>query len=77
MKQADRLLSWASSTTPHSIVTLVLIGQWKGDHEVDKALVAQLAGQSYETVESEVTNLVAVADSLFTKGRKPMALRLT
>ena len=58
---------WASSTTPHSIVTLVLIGQWKGDHEVDKALVAQLAGQSYETVESEVTNLVAVADSLFTK----------
>ena len=58
---------WASPSTPHSIVTLALIGQWEGNHEGDKALVAEIVGQSYETVEREATALMSVADPPLTK----------
>ena len=58
---------WASPPTPHSIVALVLIGQWEENNEGDRAIVAEVAGQSYETVESDITTLTAVADSPLVK----------
>ena len=58
---------WASSSTPHSIVALVLIGQWNGDDERDKAIVAEVAGQPYEKVERDLTDLMTNADSPLTK----------
>ena len=36
MKQGGPTPGWASSSTPHSLVALVLFGQWNGDHEGDK-----------------------------------------
>ena len=62
---------WATSSTPHSIVALVLVGQWKEDNESDKAIVAEIAGQSYEVIESHLTDLMSAADSPVTKiGRR-------
>ena len=58
---------WATTSTPHSLVALVLIGQWKGDHEGDKAIVAEMVGQPYDKVERELTDLMAVPDSPVTK----------
>ncbi len=58
---------WASPSTPRSIVALVLIGQWQGDCEGDQALVAELVGQPYETLESDVTDQTLAADSPLTK----------
>ena len=58
---------WASSSTPHSLVALVLVGQWHGDHEGDKAIVAEIVGQPYEEVERDLTGLMSVPDSPLTK----------
>ena len=58
---------WASPSTPHSIVALILIGQWEENHEGDRAVVAEMVWQSYETVESDVTALMSVTDSPLTK----------
>ena len=58
---------WASTSTPHSIVALVLIGEWNGDNEEDKAIAAEVAGQTYETVERDLVDLTSVADSPLTK----------
>ena len=58
---------WASSSTPHSLVALVLVGQWNGDSEADKAIVAEVVGKPYEEVERELTGLMSVADSPVTK----------
>ena len=58
---------WASSSTPHSLVALVLFGQWNGDHEGDKAVVAEIVGQPYEEVERDLTGLMSVPDSPLTK----------
>ena len=58
---------WASHSTPHSIAALALVGQWQGDHEGDKIIVAEVVGQSYETVERDVGALMSVADSPLTK----------
>ena len=58
---------WASPSTPHSIVALTLIGQWEENHEGDRAIAAEVAGQSYETVESDITTLTTVADSPLVK----------
>ena len=58
---------WASSSTPHSLVVLVLIGQWDGDHEGDKAIVAQIVGQPYEEVERDLTRLMSAQDSPLTR----------
>ena len=58
---------WATSSTPHSLVALVLVGQWNGDHEGDKAIVAEIVGQPYEEVERDLTGLMSVPDSPLTK----------
>ena len=58
---------WASPSTPHSIVTLALIGQWQGDHEGDIAIVAEVVGQPYEAVERDITALRSASDSPLTK----------
>ena len=58
---------WASPSTPHSIVALILVGQWEESHEGDRAIVAELVGQSYDVVEQDVTALTTVADSPLTK----------
>ena len=58
---------WASSSTPHSLVALVLVGQWNGDSEADKAIVAEVVGKPYEEVERDLTGLMSVADSPVTK----------
>ena len=58
---------WATSSTPHSVAVLVLIGQWDGDHEGDKAIVAEIVGQPYEEVERDLTGLMSVSDSPVTK----------
>ena len=60
---------WASSSTPHSIVTLALIGQWQGDHEGDKAIVAEVVGQPSEAVERDMTALMSESDSPLAKIR--------
>ena len=59
--------SWASSSTPHSLVALVLFGQWIGDHEGDKAIVAEIVGESYKEVERDLTGLMSIPDSPLTK----------
>ena len=59
--------AWASSTPPRSMVTLALIGQWSQDSEGDKAVVAALAGKSYEEVEQDLTPLLNIADTPLTK----------
>ena len=62
---------WASESTPHALLALVLIGQWNGDHEGDKAIVAEMVGQPYDEVERELTGLMSVPDSPVTKvGRR-------
>ena len=58
---------WATSSTPHSLVALVLVGQWKGDHEGDKAIIAEIVGQPYEEVERDLTSLMSVPNSPLTK----------
>ena len=58
---------WASPSTPHSLVALVLVGQWNGDHAGDKTIVAEVAGQSYEMVERDLTDSMSAADSPVTK----------
>ena len=58
---------WASSSTPHSLVALVLVGQWGGDQEDDKSIISQIVGQPYESVESDLTDLMSAADSPLTK----------
>lgn len=58
---------WASPSTPHSLVALALVGQWDGDHEGDTAIVAEIVGQSYDEVERELADLMAVPDSPLTK----------
>ena len=58
---------WATSSTPHSLVALVLVGQWNGDHEGDKEIVAEIVGQPYEEVERDLTGLTSVPDSPLTK----------
>ena len=58
---------WASSSTPHSIVALVLIGQWNGDDDGDKAIVAEVVGQPYEEIERDLTDLMTATESPLTK----------
>ena len=58
---------WASPSTPHSIVVLALVGQWQGDHEGDKAIVAEIVGQPYETIERDMTALMSASDSPLTR----------
>ena len=58
---------WASSSTPHSIVALVLIGQWNGDDDGDKAIVAEVVGQPYEEIERDLTDLMTAKESPLTK----------
>ena len=58
---------WDTSSTPHSLVALVLVGQWDGDHEGDTAIVAEIVGQPYHEVERELADLMAVPDSPLTK----------
>ena len=53
---------WALPPTPRSLATLVLIGQWDGDHEGDKAIVADVTGQSYEIVEQDLADLMVTAE---------------
>ena len=58
---------WASSSTPHSIVALVLIGQWNGDDDGDKAIVAEVVGQPYEEIERDLTDLMTATESPLAK----------
>lgn len=58
---------WALPSSPHSIVALALVGQWQGDHEGDKAIVAEVLGQQYEVVEREVAAQMSVSDSALTR----------
>ena len=58
---------WDTSSTPHSLVALVLIGQWDSDHEGDTTIVAEIVGQPYDEVERELTGLMSVPDSPLTK----------
>ncbi len=58
---------WVSSSTPHSLVALILVGQWDGDNEVDKSIVTEVVGESYEAVERDLTDLLSSADSPVTK----------
>ena len=58
---------WVSSSTPRSLVALILVGQWDGDNEGDKSIVAEVAGESYEAVEQDLTGLMSAADSPVTK----------
>ena len=58
---------WASSSTPHSLVALVLFGQWSSDHEGDKAIVAEIVGKPHEEVERDLTGLMSIPDSPLTK----------
>ena len=58
---------WASSSTPHSLVALVLVGQWNGDHDGDKAIVSEIVGQPYDEVERDLTGLMSAPDSPLTK----------
>ncbi|MDE2937376.1 MAG: hypothetical protein OXR67_00430 [Chloroflexota bacterium] len=58
---------WVSSSTPLSLVALILVGQWDGDNEGDKSIVAEMVGESYEAVERDLTGLMSAADSPVTK----------
>ena len=58
---------WATSSTPHSLIALVLVGQWDDDQEGDKAIVAEVLGQPYEALQRDLTSLMSVPDSPLTK----------
>ena len=58
---------WATSSSPRSIATLVLIGQWDGNHKGDRATVSKVAGQSYEAVERDLADLMSAAESPLTR----------
>ncbi len=58
---------WASPSSNHSIVALILIGQWESDHEDDKKVIAKIVGKSYEEIEQDVTDIASTADSPLTK----------
>ena len=58
---------WATSSTPHSIVSLILMGQWDADNERDKKVVSQVAGQTYEAVERDLADLKSIDESPLTK----------
>ena len=58
---------WVSSSTPRSLVALILVGQWDGDNEGDKSIVTEVVGESYEAVERDLTDLLSAADSPVTK----------
>ena len=47
---------WSSIGTPHSIATLVLVGQWDAASEGDKAIVTEITGQAYEQLESDIAD---------------------
>ena len=58
---------WATSSTPRSIVALVLIGNWDGGYEGDREVVSKVVGQTYEAIERDLTDLMSADESPLTK----------
>ena len=61
---------WTSRPIPHSIISLILVGQWEDDHEGDRAVVAEITGQAYEQVERDIAHLVTSESPLTTVGHR-------
>ena len=58
---------WTSLPITHPISTLSLISQWEGNHDGDKAIVAEITGQPYERVERAITELATMPDAPISK----------
>ena len=58
---------WTSSSNSHLIAALSMIGQWDGNHDGDKAIVAEITGRTYEQVEHDITELATMPDAPISK----------
>ena len=61
------LPEWAAPTLGHSVVALVLLGQWDEGYEGDREIVSRLAEITYPEVERELATLSNMADSPISK----------
>ncbi len=58
-----RLPKWAQETPPHALLAAMLAGGWDENVEADRARLAEIADQSYETVISALAPYVGHFDS--------------
>ena len=58
-----RLPNWARDTPPHALLAAMLAGGWDENVETDRARLAEIADQSYETVISALAPYVGQFDS--------------
>ncbi|MDR7927036.1 helix-turn-helix transcriptional regulator [Acidithiobacillus thiooxidans] len=57
-----RLPLWAQEKSPHALLVALLVGGWDENVEADRALLAEIADQSYETVIAALTPYVGDFD---------------
>lgn len=58
-----RLPRWAQETPPHALLAVLLAGGWDENAEADRARLAQIADQSYETLIAALAPYVGDFDS--------------
>jgi hypothetical protein len=58
-----RLPNWARETPPHALLAAMLAGGWNENAEADRARLAEIADQPYETVISALAPYVGHFDS--------------
>lgn len=58
-----RLPRWAQETPPHALLAALLAGGWDENVETDRARLAEIADQSYETVVAALAAYVGEFDS--------------
>ena len=61
------LPEWAAPTLGHSVVALVLLGQWDEGYEGDREIVSRLTDIPYPEVERELATFSNMADSPISK----------
>ncbi len=54
---------WATPDAPHTLVALVLVGQWADSAEGDKKIIERIVGRPYRDVAQELAGLAQRPDS--------------
>lgn len=54
---------WITLLTARALTTICLVGSWSADEEGDQAVIARIAGRSYEEVEHDLIELAQLDDS--------------
>jgi hypothetical protein len=58
--------AWASSPT-RTMRSLLMVGRWNQDHDVDRAALAELAGVDYDTLRETLAELNRASDPFITQ----------